>query len=80
MIKKVVTLSLSLMLFANVMAQRAFENSAKIGDVTAPAYSMSLEKDIKLVQDAVKQRLKDTKMKTKNVGDYTAAIDKRIRL
>lgn len=75
MLKKVLLLSMSVVMALGLKAQTIIESTAKIGEFTAKAYVMSIDKDVKLTQEAMKQRLKDTKLKVKNVDGYVAIED-----
>ncbi len=59
----------------NVMAQGVQEATVNVGALTVPAYTLNTDKDVKLVQEAMKQRLKDAKLKTKSVEGDLAAPD-----
>lgn len=58
-----------------VNAQGVQETTVNIGILTAPAYTVNLDKDAKVVQDAMNQRLKDMKLKTKKAEGYIAALE-----
>ncbi|MCR5822753.1 MAG: hypothetical protein K6F85_07570 [Bacteroidales bacterium] len=75
MLKRVLLLSMSVVMAFGLKAQTIMESTAKIGEFTAKAYVMSIDKDVKLTQEAMKQRLKDTKLKVKNVDGYVAIED-----
>ncbi|MBR1850440.1 MAG: hypothetical protein IJ789_03605 [Bacteroidales bacterium] len=75
MFKKVFLLSLSVVMAFGLKAQTIMESTAKIGELTVPAFVMSVDKDVKLTQDAMRQRLKDTKLKVKNEEGYVAILD-----
>lgn len=75
MIKKVFALAMVALFGANVMAQSVQEATVNVGALTVPAYILNTDKDVKLVQEAMKQRLKDMKLKTKSVEGYLAAPD-----
>ena len=47
----------------NAMAQTVQEATVQVGTLTVPAYTLSVEKDVKLVQNALNQRFKDAKLK-----------------
>lgn len=75
MIKKVFALAMVALFGANVMAQGVQEATVNVGALTVPAYTLSVNKDVKMVQEAMKQRLKDAKLKTKSVEGYVACQD-----
>ena len=74
MTKKLLAFAVATVLCAGVMAQTVEEGTAKIGELTVPSYTVTLEKGAKLVQSAMNQRLKDAKLKTKNVDGYVACL------
>lgn len=63
------------MLFAGVRSQSVEAVNTQVGPVTAPAFSVKIEKDEHLVQDALNQRLKDADLKTQKIEGFTACID-----
>lgn len=75
MIKKVIVLALAVFMGTSLMAQSVQETTAMVGEKTVTAYTVSLQKDVKMVQDAMNQRLKDAKLKTKKSEGYIAALD-----
>lgn len=75
MIKKLLLFSATLMLFAGVRGQNAQLTSVQVGPVTAPAFTITLNKDVKLVQNAMNQRLKEADLKTKKSEGYVACLD-----
>lgn len=75
MIKKVFAFAMVALFAANVMAQGVQEATVNVGALTVPAYTLNSSKDVKLVQEAMKQRLKDAKLKTKSVDGYLACLD-----
>ncbi len=75
MIKKGLLVLAAALVALSVSAQNVQETTVNIGILTAPAYTVSLDKDVKVVQDAVNQRLKDMKLKTKKSEGYIAALD-----
>lgn len=77
--KKTSSLALALLLAISLHAQAPIqETSVKIGPITTPAFSVTLDRDPAIAQDALKKRLKDAKLKTKNVEGYTAALEQTI--
>ena len=75
MIKKILLFSVALVFFASVKAQEVQATSAQVGPVTAPAYTVTINKDDKLVQNAMNQRLKEADLKTKKSEGYVACLD-----
>ena len=76
--KKIVTLVLALLTVAGINAQNVQEGSTMVGSLTVPAFTLSVQKDAKMVQNAMNQRLKDAKLKTKNSDGYLAAMEQVI--
>lgn len=64
-----------LVLFAGVKGQDAQAISVQVGPVTAPAYKVTINKDDRLVQNAMNQRLKEADLKTKKSEGYVACLD-----
>lgn len=75
MMKKVLSLTAALLLLAGAMAQNVLPTEAKIGSVTAPAFTVTIQKSEKMVQEAMNKRLKEAGLKAKNDNGYVAAID-----
>lgn len=75
MVKKVIALALAAFMGVNLMAQSVLETTAMVGEKTVTAYTISMQKDVKIVQEAMNQRLKDAKLKTKKSEGYIAALD-----
>lgn len=75
MLKRILSLVVAAMLFAGAMAQNIETTNVQVGDVTAPAFRLSIDKGVDLVQDAMNKRLKDAKLKTKKTDGYIAALD-----
>ena len=75
MMKKMIAVALAVFMGTSLMAQSVQETTAQVGEKTVTAYTMSLQKDAKLVQDAMNQRLKDAKLKIKKSEGYVAALD-----
>lgn len=68
----IILLLLALSLHAQAPVQ---ETTVKIGPITTPAFTVTLNKNPTLTQDALKKRLKDAKLKTKTIEGYTAALE-----
>lgn len=75
MIKKLLLFSVALVIFAGARSQNVESFNAQIGPVTAPAFSVKIEKEERLVQNAMVQRLKEADLKTQKLDGYTACID-----
>ena len=75
MIKKMLFFSAMLVLFAGVKAQEVQATDAQVGPVKVPAYTMKINKEERLVKNAMAQRLKDADLKTKNSEGYVACLD-----
>ncbi len=75
MMKKLLLLPAMLMAFTMVMAQNIEAKSVQVGTVTAPGFSVTIQKKTDLVQDAMNKRLKDAGLKTKKSEGFIAALD-----
>ena len=64
MIKRTIVMALVALFAVGVMAQNPQETTVKVGMLTVPAYTLSIEKDVKMVQNGLNQYLKDAKLKT----------------
>ncbi len=73
--KSILAFAMLALFGANVIAQSVQEATVNVGALTVPAYTLNTNKDVKLVQEAMKQRLKDAKLKTKSVEGYVACQD-----
>lgn len=73
--KKVFALVAAVMLCVAVNAQVVQETTATVGEMKVLACTMSFTQNAKMVQNAVNQRLKDSKLKTKNSEGYLAVQD-----
>lgn len=78
MVKKSIVLAILAMFAVNAMAQIAQEATVKVGMLTVPAYTLSIEKDVKMVQNGLNQYLKDAKLKTTKDQGYIAVVDQLI--
>lgn len=61
--KKIVCLAVAALMTLGLAAQSVTESTLQIGGLTVPAATVTLQKDAKLVQDAMIQYLKDAKLK-----------------
>lgn len=75
MIKKLLLFSAALVLFAGVKSQNVEATTAQLGSIAAPAFSIKIEKNEHLVQNALNQRLKEADMKTQKIEGFTACLD-----
>ena len=75
MIKKFFAAAIAMAMTFGLMAQSVQETVVTVGALTVPAYTMTLEKDAKLVEGAVKARLADAKLKVKNSEGYIAVLE-----
>ena len=77
--KKIIVVAIALAMSFGLMAQSVQETVVTVGELTVPAFTMSFEKtDVKTVQEAVKLRLADAKLKTKTVEGYLAVPEQLI--
>ncbi len=75
MIKHILASIAALMVLIPAMAQSINETNVQISDFTVPAYTVSVNKDADLVEDALKERLKDAKLKTTKTQGFMAALN-----
>lgn len=61
--KRVLTLAVAAMMSLNLLAQAPTETTATVGNLNVPACTVTLQKDAKMVQDAMAQYLKDARLK-----------------
>ena len=79
MIKKMIAAAVAVVMSVGLMAQTVQETVVTVGELTVPAFTMSFEKtDAKTVQEAVKMRFSDSKLKTKTVEGYLAVPEQVI--
>lgn len=76
--KKVFAIVAAALISLSLAAQNVQEGSTMVGSLTVPAFTISIQKDAKMVQNAMNQRLKDAKLKTKNTEGYLAALEQVI--
>lgn len=74
MMKKILSLSVALLLVLGVKAQQVSESVAAIGDLSVPACYVSMQKDVKMIRNAMEQYLKESNLKTKNQQGWQAAV------
>lgn len=75
MTKKIMIAAMALMLSAGAYAQSVIETVATVGMMTVPALQISLDDDEKVVQEALRARLKEDGLKTRNNEGWIAAIE-----
>lgn len=75
MIKKLLLISAAMVLMCGAKSQNAQMTSAQVGPVNAPAFTIKIDKDDRLVQNAMNQRLKEADLKTKKSEGYVACLD-----
>lgn len=72
--KRIFALAFAALLAVNLNAQEISETTVAIGNLNVPAYTLTLQKDKKMVQKALDQRLKDAKLKTKKSDGFDACL------
>ena len=72
--KKLFVLAITALMVLNLTAQEVRETTVSIGNLNVPAYTLTLQKDKKMVQKALDQRLKDAKLKTKKTDGFEASL------
>ena len=75
MIKRILLAAIAVLSLAPIMAQSINETNVQIGDFTVPAYTVSVNKDADLVEKALKERLKDAKLKTTKTQGFMAVLN-----
>ena len=75
MMKKMLLISVVMVLFFGAKAQTVEATSVQVGPITMPAYTVKIEKEERLVQNAMNQRLKEADLKTKKTDGYVACED-----
>ena len=79
MYKKIVIAAVAAAMSLGLMAQNIQETVVTVAGLTSPAFTMSFEKtDVKTVQEAVKLRFADAKLKTKTVEGFYAVPDQLV--
>lgn len=61
--KKIFTFAVAALMTLGLAAQSVSESTLQVGGLTVPAATVTIQKDVKMVQDAMIQYLKDAKMK-----------------
>ena len=72
--KRLFAFAIAAMMVVGLYAQNIDETTVRIGNLNAPAYVLTLQKDKKVVQKALDQRLKDAKLKTKKSEGFDACL------
>ena len=78
MMKKVFTFAAAALMALGLAAQVPQETNAAIGDLTVPACTVNIQKDVKLVKGAMEQYLKEARLKTSNQQGYTVAVNQTV--
>lgn len=72
--KRIFALTIAALMAVNLNAQEVKETTVTIGNLNVPAYTLTLQKDKKMVQKALEQRLKEAKLKTKKSDGFEASL------
>ena len=72
--KRLFAFAIAVLMVVSLNAQDINESTVRIGNLNAPAYSLTLQKDKKVVQKALDQRFKDAKLKTKKSEGFDACL------
>ena len=75
MMKKLILLPALLLAFGSAFAQKVESKNVQIGSITPQGFTVTIEKNVDLVKDAMEQRLDDAKLKTKKSEGFIAALD-----
>ena len=75
MTKRFLLLATAIMIFVGAKAQIIQETTIQIGDFKAPGYTVTLNHDGDLTKDAMKARLNEATLKTKNADGFVACLD-----
>lgn len=78
MMKKILSFSVVLFFALGIAAQQISESVAAIGDLSVPACTVSMQKDAKMVKEAMEQYMKENKLKAKNQQGWLAAVQQVI--
>ena len=63
--KKMLSLVATMMFVAGAVAQNVNGTSVQIGTITAPGYSVNMQRDVRTVEEALTKRLKEADVKVK---------------
>ena len=72
--KQFFSFAMMLAMAAMAMAQTAMPTTLKVGSLSVPGFTVSIEKSPSLVQDAVNAYFKEAKLNTKKQGGYVASL------
>lgn len=72
--KRFFVLAITALMALSLNAQEVKETTVAIGNLNVPAYTLTIQKDKKLVQKALEQRLKEAKLKTKKADGFEASL------
>ena len=72
--KKLFFLAIAALLAVSLNAQEVQETTVAIGNLNAPAFTLSLQKDKKVVQSALEERFKEAKLKIKKSEGFDASL------
>lgn len=75
MIKKFALLTLSILMVVGLKAQEVQDTVLKIGVQTVPGFIVSMPQDVKTVQNALNQKLKNAKLSTTKSEGYIASLE-----
>ncbi len=64
-----------MLLAGGLMAQNVQVTPVQIGETTANGYTINMDKDIKVVEQAMQKRLKEAKLKTSKAKPFTACMN-----
>ena len=77
MMKKLILLPALLLAFGSAFAQKVESKNVQIGSITPQGFTVTIEKNVDLVKDAMEQRLDDAKLKTKKNEGFVVAFGQR---
>ena len=72
--KRIFVLAITALMALSLNAQEVKETTVAIGNLNVPAYTLTIQKDKKMVQKALEQRLKEAKLKTKKADGFEASL------
>lgn len=73
--KKIMIAAMAMLLSTGAFAQSVIETVAQVGMLTVPAQQMSIDKDAKLAEGAMRARLKEAGLKVRNNEGWIAAVE-----
>lgn len=74
MTKKILSLAVAFFMFVGAKAQIVQETTVKIGDFSVAAYTVTINQNDDLTEEAMKARLKEAKLKTKKTDGFLACL------